>query len=70
MMLDPAILLVTILTAHGALPSQPYLVERRECPALAAAVHVNTGRPYLGWSVRAMCRAISVLPSAADVRGH
>ena len=69
-MLDPAILLVTILTAHGALPSQPYMVERIECPALAAAVHMNTGRPYLGWSVRATCRDVVVLPAAAEGLGH
>ena len=69
-MLDPAILLVTILTAHGALPSQPYLVERRECPALAAAVHVNTGPAYRGWTARAACHNLLVLPPPADGRGR
>ena len=69
-MLDHAILLVTILTAHGALPSQPYMVERIECPALAAAVHVNTGPAYRGWTARAACRDAVVLPPPADGRGR
>ena len=69
-MTGPAILVILITTLHGTLPPIGNLVERRECPALAAAVHVNTGPAYRGWTARAACRDAVVLPPPADGRGR
>ena len=69
-MTGPAILVILITTLHGTLPPIGNLVERRECPALAAAQHVHTGRPYRGWTARAACHNLLVLPPPADGRGR
>ena len=69
-MTDPAILVIVVTTLHGTLPPFTELVDRRDCTARAAAVHVNTGPAYRGWTARAACRDAVVLPPPADGRGR
>ena len=74
MMPDAALLLVVLLTSRGPIYARSEIVEH--CQAVAAgiraasAARMGVDRALRGWSVRASCSRLSVLPAPAEGLGR